>query len=138
MTRCSTYQRVKRVLEVVVVVVVTVAALLVTAGSHNAQGSPAVVSHSIRATASDEATLKATFLASKFNHHEMTATDPVRWTKVLHSGSVGPSMTYDGVDHRYWAFVARYLVTRASYRAELSFHDGGSAKIKKRQVAVNG
>ena len=122
----------KKVLAGVVVLVVIVVALVVSVGSHNAKGAPPIVSHSFHATPAVEATLKATFLSYKIKNHEMAVTDKVTWTKVLDSGAVGPLMAYDGVDHRYWALVAFNLVLPASYRAEVSFQDGGSMGIMKR------
>ena len=121
----------KKVLAGVVVTALIVVALVVSTGSNYAEGSPPV-SHSFHASAADEGALKATFLAYKIKNHEMAVTDKVAWTKVLDNGVVGPLMAYDGLDHRYWALVAFNLVLPASYRAEVSFQDGGSMGIIQR------
>ena len=125
----------KKVLAAVVVVGAVVVALVYGAGANNAKGPPPVVSHAFHASAADEATLKATFLAYKNKNHEMAVTDKVTWTKVLDNGAVGPLIAYDGLDHHYWALVAFNLVLPASYRAEVSFQDGGSRGIMKRARA---
>lgn len=122
----------KKILSVVVVLAVVVTVLLFSVNTPHATGSPFAVSHVVHATENDEATLKATFLAYKNKYHEMAVTDKIKWTKVLDTGQVGPLMAYDASDHRTWAIVAFNLVLPASYRAEVSFQDGGNMGIMKR------
>jgi hypothetical protein len=76
------------------------------------------------------ADLKAAFLKFKIQNKEMLGTDKVTWGQVISPhGPNKPVIAYDAVDHRDWAIASFGLVIPASYKAEVSFQDGGSMGI---------
>lgn len=107
-------------------VLVVVAALLVaTLGASSSPRHSGVVTP----TNADRAALLATFRAFKIDNHEMKGTDKVTWASPVGTKPVGPLIAYDEGDDRYWALANFNLVLPASYEAEVSFQDGGSAGI---------
>jgi hypothetical protein len=89
-----------------------------------------LVSHTIKATPANMAQLKAAFLAFKIHYKAMASTDRIKWGQVVEpNGPNEPVIAYDAVDKRYWAIASFNLVLPASYKAEVSFQDGGNMGI---------
>jgi hypothetical protein len=89
-----------------------------------------LVSHTIKATPANMAELKAAFLTFKIHYKAMTGTDRITWGQVIvPNGPNEPVIAYDAVDKRYWAIASFNLVLPASYKAEVSFQDGGNMGI---------
>jgi hypothetical protein len=114
-----------------VVLVVLVIAVAVVVNRHSpSAASPPAVSHTITATPANMADLKAAFLKFKIHNKEMLSTDRIKWGQVISpNGPNKPVLAYDAVDHRYWAIASFELVLPASYKAQVSFQDGGSMGI---------
>ena len=114
-----------------VVLVVIVVGTIVVANRHSPTGAaPPAVSHTITATPANMAELDAAFLKFKIANKEMLKTDRITWGQVISpSGPNKPVIAYDAVDHRDWAIASFNLVLPASYKAEVSFQDGGSMGI---------
>jgi hypothetical protein len=121
----------KRAFVGLVVVAVIVVALVVVINRHSPSvASPPAVSHTINATPTTMAELKATFIAYKLHYKSMSATDKITWGQLLQpKGPNRPLIAYDAVDHRDWALAAFNLKIPASYKAEVSFQDGGNMGI---------
>lgn len=112
-----------------VALVVVAAVVLVVAEQHSAPSAPTVTSHVITSNAHYRSALEATFRAYKLHNKEMVATDKVTWGTVKYLGPKEPLIAYDAVDHRDWALAAFNLVLPSSYKAGVSFQDGGSMGI---------
>jgi hypothetical protein len=121
----------KRVLlAVVVAAVIVVVALVVTDNNRSTPSAAPLVSHTIRATPANMAQLKAAFLKFKLHYKNMTSTDRITWGQVVQPhGPKLPLIAYDAVDRRAWAIASFNLVLPASYKAEVSFQDGGNMGI---------
>ncbi|HXC18765.1 MAG TPA: hypothetical protein VNT80_02545 [Acidimicrobiales bacterium] len=121
----------KRVLlAVVVAAVIVVVTLVVTDSNPSTPRAAPLVSHTITATPANMAVLKATFIAWKLHYKNMTSTDRITWGQVIEpNGPKLPLLAYDAVDHRDWAIASFNLVIPASYKAEVSFQDGGNMGI---------
>ena len=121
----------KRVLlGVVVAAVIVVVALVVTDNNPSTPSAAPLVSHTIKATRANMAQLKAAFLKFKLHYKNMTSTDRITWGQVIQlHGPKLPLIAYDAVDHRDWAIASFNLVLPASYKAEVSFQDGGNMGI---------
>jgi len=121
----------KRVLlAVVVAAVIVVVALVVTDNNRSTPSAAPLVSHTIRATPANMAQLKAAFLKFKLHYKNMTSTDRITWGQVVQPhGPKLPLIAYDAVDRRAWAIASFDLVLPASYKAEVSFQDGGNMGI---------
>src|ERR1700686_3531603 len=121
----------KRVLLGVVAAAVIVGVALVVADKNQSTPSAApLVSHTIKASTANMAQLKAAFLKFKLHYKNMTTTDRITWGQVIEpSGPNLPLIAYDAVDHRDWAIASFNLVLPASYKAEVSFQDGGNMGI---------
>jgi hypothetical protein len=113
---------------IVVAIVVTVVAVVATNHSSPPTTAP-LVSHAIHPTNDNDKALEMTFLSYKLHNKEMVSTDEVTWGQILQSGPRQPLMAYDALDKRTWAIAAFNLVTPASYKAEVSFQDGGNMGI---------
>lgn len=115
----------------VVVLAVVVVVALVAANRHGPSSAPPpAVSHTIAATSANMADLKTAFLKYKIANKEMLNTDRIKWGQIVSpNGPNRPDIAYDGVDHRDWAIASFNLVLPASYKAEVSFQDGGSMGI---------
>jgi len=104
-------------------------------------GSPAVAvlaspgSHVVMPTSADKKVLEATFIAYKLHTNGMIASDKIKWSRVRPSDPLAPLVAYDASDHRYWALANFALVLPASYKAEVSFQDGGSYGVYVRTVS---
>jgi len=114
-----------------VVLVVIVVAIVVVANRHTpSAAAPPAVSHTIKATSSNMGELQAAFLTFKIHNQEMLSSDRIKWGQIFSpKGPNRPVIAYDAVDHREWALAAFNLVLPASYKAEVSFQDGGSMGI---------
>lgn len=121
----------KRLLLGLVVLVVVAVGLVVIATRHSpSAAAPPAVSHTIRSTPAEMVALKAAFLKFKLQNKEMVSTDRITWGQLIEPhGPNQPLLAYDAIDHRYWALAAFNLVLPASYKAEVSFQDGGSMGI---------
>jgi hypothetical protein len=111
----------------VVALVVVVGAVVAT--NHTTPTTTPLVSHSMFPTKADESALESTFLTYKLHNKEMVSTDRVKWGQVLQNGPSQPLLAYDALDKRTWAIASFDLVTPASYKAEVSFQDGGNMGI---------
>src|SRR5664280_878754 len=114
---------------VAVGVAVIAAVAVVVATRHSSPPATPLVSHTIHPTKADDAALESTFLTYKFQYKEMVSTDHVTWGPVLQNGPHGPLLAYDALDKRTWALASFNLVLPASYKAEVSFQDGGNMGI---------
>ena len=92
-------------------------------------------SHVVTATGADKKVLKSTFIAYKLHEHAMVASDRIKWSRVRPSDPLSPLIAYDALDHHYWALANFALVLPASYKAEVSFQDGGSYGVYVRTVS---
>jgi hypothetical protein len=121
----------KRAFLGLVVLAVIVAGIVVVATRRSSpKANPPLVSHTIVATPANMAELKAAFLTFKLHYKNMTSTDRIKWGQVLEpNGPNRPVIAYDAVDKRYWAIASFNLVLPASYKAEVSFQDGGNTGI---------
>ncbi|HEY5439125.1 MAG TPA: hypothetical protein VIJ99_09510 [Acidimicrobiales bacterium] len=121
----------KRAFLGLVVVVAIVVALLFVATRHSpSSASPPLISHTINATPANMTALKAAFLKYKLHNKEMVSTDRIKWGQLISpNGPNKPLIAYDAVDHREWALASFGLTLPASYKAEVSFQDGGSMGI---------
>jgi hypothetical protein len=122
----------KRRLLALVTVVTAVIVVVVVVAEHRSPSadSRSMVSHTIQATAADMADLKDAFLTYKLQNKEMLSTDKIVWGQIISpNGPNRPAVAYDAVDHREWAIAGFNLVLPASYKAEVSFQDGGSMGI---------
>ena len=116
-------------LALVVVAFVIVAFIVVVTPAPSTVARPAV-SHAVKATPANMVDLKDAFLTYKLQHREMLRTDRVTWSQVASlNGPKKPLIAYDAVDSREWAVASFGLVLPASYRAGVSFQDGGSMGI---------
>jgi hypothetical protein len=114
----------------VVVVLIVVAVVIVVSRHSPSVVAPPLVSHTITATPATMAELKTTFVAYKLRYEEMVSTDRITWGQVLEpSGPSQPLLAYDAGDQRDWAIAAFNLTIPASYKAEVSFQDGGNMGI---------
>jgi ABC-type transport system substrate-binding protein len=113
----------------IAVVAIAVAVTAVVATRHSSPTAVPLVSHTIHPTKADDAALEATFLTYKLHDQEMVSTDRVTWGQVLQNGPREPLIAYDALDKRIWALASFDLVTPASYKAEVSFQDGGNMGI---------
>jgi hypothetical protein len=114
------------------VVVAVIAFFIVRAetGKSSPTTTTPLVSHTIEATPSNMAELKAAFLTFKLHYKAMASTDRIKWGQVIvPNGPNEPVIAYDAVDKRYWAIASFNLVLPASYKAEVSFQDGGNMGI---------
>jgi hypothetical protein len=113
------------------VLVVIVVAVVVVVNRHSpSAASPPAVSHTIKATPANMAELRAAFLKFKIHNKEMLSTDKITWGQLISpNGPNKPLIAYDAVDHREWALAAFNLGLPASYKAQVSFQDGGSMGI---------
>jgi hypothetical protein len=110
--------------------VIFVVALVVADNGPSKPATAPLVSHSIIATPAEMSVLKAAFLTFKLHYKSMTSTHRITWGQLIQpSGPKTPLIAYDAVDHRYWALAAFNLVLPASYKAEVSFQDGGNMGI---------
>lgn len=109
--------------------VVVAAVALVVADQHSAPSAPAVKSHVIKPNALYRSALKSTFLSYKLHNKEMAVSDRVTWGQVKYPGPNQPLLAYDAADHRDWALAAFNLVLPSSYKAGVSFQDGGNMGI---------
>ena len=117
-------------LGLVVLAAIVVAVVYATSNNSSPKTTQPLVSHTIRATPSTMATLKSAFLKFKLHNKEMVATDRITWGQVIQpSGPKEPLVAYDAVDRREWAIASFNLVLPASYKAEVSFQDGGNMGI---------
>jgi hypothetical protein len=114
---------------VVAVVAIAAAVSVVVATNHSSPPPAPLVSHTIHPTKADEAALESTFLAYKLHNHEIVSTDHVKWGQVLQNGPREPLLAYDALDKRTWAIASFDLVMPASFKAQVSFQDGGSMGI---------
>jgi hypothetical protein len=112
-----------------VALVVVAAVVFVVADQHSAPSTPTVKSHIIKPNALYRSALESTFLAYKLHNKEMTNTDKVTWGQLKVPGPRQPLIAYDAVDHRDWALAAFNLVLPSSYKAGVSFQDGGNMGI---------
>jgi hypothetical protein len=120
----------RSILSLVVLVVIAVAIVVVVNKTAPAKANSPLVSHSISATPADMAALKSAFLTFKLHYKSMTNTDRITWGQVIQpSGPKTPLIAYDALDKRYWAIASFNLVLPASYKAEVSFQDGGNMGI---------
>jgi hypothetical protein len=120
----------RALLAITAAVVIVVVVLVVVDNGPSKPAAAPLVSHSITATRGDRAALKAAFLKFKLHYKSMTSTDRITWGQLIQpSGPKTPLIAYDAVDHRYWALASFNLVLPASYKAEVSFQDGGNMGI---------
>jgi ABC-type transport system substrate-binding protein len=118
-----------RVVSVIAVVAVAVAVTVVVSTNQTTPTTTPLVSHTIHATKDSDLALELTFLTYKVQNKEMVSTDHVTWGQILQNGPHQPLIAYDALDKRVWAIAAFNLVTPASYKAEVSFQDGGNMGI---------
>lgn len=117
-------------LGLVVLAAIVVSIVVATDGNSPERTTPPLISHTIKATPANMAALKAAYLAFKLRNKEMVRTDRITWGRVTEpSGPNLPVIAYDAVDHRDWAIASFNLVLPASYKAEVSFQDGGNMGI---------
>ena len=92
--------------------------------------APAESSHFIHASSADLAGVRAAFLLFKIRNHEMLRTDRITWGRINSPyGKQKVDIAYDAADHREWAIATFGLVHPASFKAEVSFQDGGSIGV---------
>ena len=122
-----------------VIVAVIVTSIVYATGRHSSPHSKKpLVSRSIVASPATMATLKSAFLTFKLHNKEMVATDKITWGQVIQpSGPKTPLVAYDAVDRRYWAIASFNLVMPASFKAQVSFQDGGNMGIFKKATGGN-
>jgi hypothetical protein len=122
--------RVALTVALIVVVVAIVAVISVVVATNHSSPPPApLVSHTIHPSKVDDTALESTFLKYKLHNHEMVSTDRVKWGQILQNGPRQPLLAYDALDKRTWAIASFDLVLPASYKAEVSFQDGGNMGI---------
>lgn len=120
-------------LGLVFLAVIVTAIVYATSNNPTPHSTKPLVSHTITATSAAMATLKSAFLTFKLHNQEMVATDRITWGQVIQpSGPKLPLIAYDAVDKRDWAIASFNLVLPASYKAEVSFQDGGNMGIFKK------
>jgi hypothetical protein len=121
----------KRILlGLVAAAVIVVGALVVTNKNKSSPSAAPLVSHTIMATPANMAQLKAAFLKFKLHYKNMTAADRITWGQVIQpNGPKLPLIAFDAVDHRDWAIASFNLVLPASFKAQVSFQDGGNMGI---------
>ncbi|MEO9181619.1 MAG: hypothetical protein ABI298_08235 [Acidimicrobiales bacterium] len=119
----------RKLLVALAAVVVVAAVVFVAADQHSAPSVPTLKSHVIRPNALYRSALKSTFLVYKLHNKEMATTDKITWGQVKDAGPRQPLLAYDAVDHRDWALAAFNLVLPSSYKAGVSFQDGGNMGI---------
>ncbi len=118
------------ILGLVLLAVIVAGIAVVATRNSPAKAAPPALSHTITATPRAMSELKTAFLAFKIHNKEMLRTDRIKWGQLISpSGPNRPLLAYDAVDHRDWALAAFQLILPASYRAEVSFQDGGSMGI---------
>jgi hypothetical protein len=118
------------ILGLVLLVVIVAGIAVVATRNSPAKAAPPAVSHTIMATSRNMSELKAAFLKFKIHNKEMLSTDRIKWGQLISpSGPNRPLLAYDAIDHRDWALAAFQLILPASYKAEVSFQDGGSMGI---------
>jgi len=119
----------KRALPGLVVAALIIVAVVVVVDLH----SPPAASPPSQTMTANPATmnaLKSAFLKFKLHYEEMVSTDRIKWGQVTSpNGPNRPLIAYDAVDHRAWALASFTLVLPASYKAEVSFQDGGNMGI---------
>jgi hypothetical protein len=125
----STMKKVTQVVLAIVVVAIAVAIAAVVTTNHSSPTTAPLVSHAFHPTKDDEVALELTFLTYKLHNKEMVSTDHVTWGQILQNGPHEPLIAYDALDKRTWAIASFNLVTPASYKAEVSFQDGGNMGI---------
>ena len=119
----------KRAFLGLVVVVLMVVAIVVVLDRHSPPAA-SVPSQTVIATPTTMKDLKSAFLKYKLHYKEMVSTDRIKWGQVISpNGPNKPLIAYDAVDHRWWALASFSLILPASYKAEVSFQDGGSMGI---------
>jgi hypothetical protein len=117
-------------LGLVVLAAIVTSIVYATSSNSSPHSNKPLVSHTIRATPASMATLKTAFLKFKLFNKEMVATDKITWGQVIEpSGPKLPLIAYDAVDKREWAIASFNLILPASYKAEVSFQDGGNMGI---------
>ncbi len=94
-----------------------------------AVGASPATSRLVHPSVTEKSVLKATFIRYKLTSNAMAKSDHVTWSRVRPSDPLAPLMAYDALDHRYWALANFTLTVPASYRAQVSFQDGGSYGI---------
>lgn len=114
------------VVAAMIVVLVAVVAVL----NRNSPSNVSPPSQTMTANPVTMKLLKSAFLKFKIDNKEMVSTDRIKWGQVISpNGPNKPLIAYDAVDHRSWALASFTLVAPASYKAEVSFQDGGSMGI---------
>jgi len=117
-------------LGLVVLAAIIIGIVVATDTNTPARKTAPAISRTIRATTANMTALKAAYLTFKLHNKEMIKTDRITWGQVIApSGANRPVIAYDAVDHRYWAIASFNLVLPASYKAEVSFQDGGNMGI---------
>jgi len=117
-------------LGLVVLAAIIVSTVVATNLNSPARRTSPSISHTIKATPANMDALKAAYLAFKLHNKEMVGTDRITWGQVIEpSGPNLPVIAYDAVDHRGWAIASFNLILPASYKAEVSFQDGGNMGI---------
>jgi hypothetical protein len=124
----------KRAILALVVLAVIVVASVVLVNRHSppppSSSSSPDVSHTIKSTPATMAILKSTFIKYKLHYKEMATRDKLTWGQLLQpKGPNLPLIAYDALDHRDWALAAFSLALPASYKAGVSFQDGGNMGI---------
>jgi hypothetical protein len=121
----------KRSLLALLVLALIVVAVVVVVNRHSpSTAAPPTTSHTIKATSAEMTALKAAFLKFKLHNKEMVATDRIKWGQLVSpNGPNRPLIAYDAADSRDWALASFGLILPASYKAEVSFQDGGSMGI---------
>jgi len=122
-----------RVSRLMSLAVASVALLTLSGPVVAASASPG--SHVVVPSSVDKKVLESTFIAYKLHTHAMVASDRIKWSRVRPSDPLAPLMAYDAADHRFWALANFALVLPASYKAEVSFQDGGSYGVYVRTVS---
>lgn len=117
-------------LGLVVLAAIVVAVVFATGNHTSPRDTRPKVSHTITATKADMAALESAFLKFKLHYKSMTSTDRITWGQVIQpSGPKAPLIAYDALDSRDWAIASFTLALPASYKAEVSFQDGGNMGI---------
>jgi hypothetical protein len=112
------------------IVVVLIVAAVITVWDLNSRPAVSLPSQTMTANHVTMKILKSAFLKYKLHYKEMAGTDRIKWGQVISpNGPDKPLIAYDGVDHRSWALASFTLVLPASYKAEVSFQDGGNMGI---------
>jgi hypothetical protein len=118
----------KRALPGLVVVALIIVLVVVVLERRSPPAS--LPSQTMTANAKTMNVLKSAFLKYKLHYKEMVSTDRIKWGQVISpNGPNKPLIAYDAVDHRSWAIASFTLILPASYKAEVSFQDGGSMGI---------